>query len=53
MPNWAIALFLKPFIAIAFVLLLRACVVAFMRFMPDGRIKRMLLLPIGRKRWNG
>lgn len=53
MPSWAIALFLKPFIAVVFFLFLRLCVVAFTRFAPDSKLKRMLLLPIRRKSRNG
>ena len=51
--NWAIAMLVKPFIAVAFLLFLRACFLVFVRFMPEGKIKRTLLLPIGRKRRDG
>ena len=48
--SWALAMFVKPLAAVLFLLFLRACVAGFARFMPDGKIKRILLLPIGRKR---
>lgn len=51
--SWLIAVVVKPFIAVAFMLALYGIKTLILRFIPDGKVKNMLLLPIGRKRRNG
>ena len=53
MPNWLLALLMKPFVAAALLLTLYGIKVLVLRIVPDGRLRRILLLPIGRKRRNG
>lgn len=49
MENWLLALFLKSFIAlIVFGFICLPIRLAVRRWMPDGRVKRALLKPIGR-----
>lgn len=45
MDNWLLALFIKPFIAAVFMLLILYFKYLFIRFFPESRIKRFLLLP--------
>lgn len=50
LPPWAIAAFLQPFV----LLVLSVCVfwpikVMIRRYMKDGRLKRLLLRPIGKQ----
>ena len=51
--TWLLAIVLKPFVAVAYLLMLYGIKVLVLRLIPDGKIKRILLLPIGRKRRNG
>lgn len=43
MPTWAIALFLKPFIAFVFLSIALCGRLAVDRWMPDCKLKRLLL----------
>ena len=43
MPTWAIALFLKPFFAFFFLSIALCGRIAVIRWMKDGKIKRLLL----------
>lgn len=48
--EWLLAIFLKPFIAVLFwVFLVYPLARLFHRFMPDGKIKRLLVRPIGKQ----
>ncbi len=48
--EWLIALVVKPFAALAFwVCLVYPLLRLFHRFVPDGKIKRFLLRPIGKQ----
>lgn len=50
----AIAMLLRPFLALAvFGLVALPLRMVFERFYPDGRVKRFLLRPIGKKRRSG
>lgn len=46
----ALAMLIKPFVAAAFLGLLWLVRVAFIKLFPSGVIKKILLLPLGRKR---
>jgi hypothetical protein len=45
--TWVIALIVKPFIAALFLMLVWWIKYMVWRFVPDGKIKAMLLRPIG------
>ena len=51
--SWLIAVVLKPFVAVAFMLMLYGIKTLILRFIPEGKVRRILLLPIRRKRRNG
>lgn len=46
MPNWLLALVLKPFVALCYGLFVWGVSYAVWRFLPDGKVKRALLRPI-------
>lgn len=51
--SWLLAVFLKPFVAAFYLLVLLGIKVVILRLIPEGKVKRILLLPIGRKRREG
>lgn len=51
--SWLIAMFVKPFFAVAFMLMLYGIKTLILRFIPEGKVRRILLLPIGRKSRDG
>jgi hypothetical protein len=44
--NWLLALFLKPFIAVAFFMVAWLISRLFWRYIPDGKIKKILFSPL-------
>ena len=46
MEPWMLALFIKPFAAVAVLFGLYCCRRAFARFMPDSKFKNLLLRPL-------
>jgi uncharacterized membrane protein len=53
MENWLIALIVKPFVALIFLLALAGIRYLFVRYAPDSRIKRRLLLPVFHRKQSG
>lgn len=53
MPTWLMAVLLKPFVVLAVLALCAAIRFAVLRWWPEGRLKRLLLLPIGTRRKSG
>jgi hypothetical protein len=51
--SWLLAMLLKPFVAAAYLLALLGIKTLVLRLIPEGKLKRILLLPIGSKRRNG
>ena len=47
--EWVLALSLKPFVAVVFLLAAYYLSRLLWRFIPDGRIKRILYSPLDRK----
>lgn len=50
--SWLLGVFLKPLIAVGFMLVLYGIKTLILRAIPEGKVRRILLLPIGRKRRN-
>lgn len=46
MPNWLLALVLKPFVGLCYGLFVWGVSYLVWRLLPDGRVKRALLTPI-------
>lgn len=53
MDTWVAAVIAKPFVLLAVLTLCAAIRFAAMRWWPDGRLKRLLLRPIGTRRSRG
>lgn len=46
MPSWLVALFLKPFVAVCYGLVVWFACWLVWRYVPEGKVKRALLAPI-------
>jgi hypothetical protein len=46
MENWLIALVLKPFVAVIFFVLAWAISRLFWRYLPEGKVKKVLFSPL-------
>lgn len=46
MPDWALAIIVKPFIALLFLFVVWLIAKAIYKVMPEGRLKRILFSPL-------
>lgn len=46
MEDLFLTIFVKPFVLLVFLILVRAVAMIFERFIPDGRVKRILFSPL-------
>lgn len=53
MPDWLLAVIVKPFAALAFFMMIYAMKVAFIRYVPESGFKRLLLSPIFKSKQAG
>ena len=53
LPDWLLAVIVKPFAALAFFMMIYAMKVAFIRYVPESGFKRLLLSPIFKSKQAG
>ena len=53
MENWLLALIVKPFVAVAFLLAMYGLKQLFVRYVPESSLKRFLLLPVFKSKKTG
>lgn len=53
MEDWLLALFVKPFVAVILLLILAGLRALFVRYVPDSKLKRFLLVPVFKRKQTG
>ena len=53
MEDWLLALFVKPFVAVILLLILAGLRALFVRYVPDSKLKRFLLIPVFKRKQTG